>query len=106
MCVVFEFLDFSVILHTKSDLKVIGNWFCEPINFKNQKYNFTICEGCVGIVIWYFLFEKEAFNELLKVIGIQTLLILLKLTINCKSQFVSIISTLVPKLIAGITKNE
>ena len=36
-----------------------------------MKYNFTICVGRVWIVIGYFLFGKQAFNGLLKFIGIQ-----------------------------------
>ena len=36
-----------------------------------KKYTFTICIGRVWIVIGYFLFEKQAFNGILKVIGIQ-----------------------------------
>jgi hypothetical protein len=39
-----------------------------------MKYTFTICVRRVWIVIRYFLFEKQAFNGLLKVIGIQNLL--------------------------------
>ena len=39
--------------------------------FFNKKYTFTICVGRVWIVIGYFLFEKQAFNGLLKVISIQ-----------------------------------
>ena len=39
--------------------------------FFRRKYTFTICVRCVWIVIGYFLFEKEAFNGLLKVIDIQ-----------------------------------
>ena len=62
-------------IRTKSD----SNWFCAPIIFWNplknlvfnKKYTFTICLGCVWIVIRYFLFEKHAFNGLLQVIGIQ-----------------------------------
>ena len=49
---------------------------CAPIIFKNRffnkNYTFTICVGSVSIVIGYFLFEKQAFNGLLKVIGIQS----------------------------------
>ena len=77
LCVGVEFLAFIVLLHTKSEQKVIGNWFYTPIIFKNslktcffnKKYSFAICVGCVMIVIGYFLFEKEALNGLLKVIG-------------------------------------
>ena len=36
-----------------------------------MKYTFTICVGRVWIVKRYFLFEKQTFNGLLKVIGIQ-----------------------------------
>ena len=31
----FEFLAFNVLLHTKSEEKVIGNKFCTPIIFDN-----------------------------------------------------------------------
>jgi hypothetical protein len=37
----------------------------------NKKYTFTIYVGRVWIVIGCFLFEKQTFNELSKVIGIQ-----------------------------------
>ena len=40
----------------------------------NKKYTFTIFVGRIWIVIGYFLFEKQAFNGLLKVIRIQILL--------------------------------
>ena len=57
---------------------MIGNWFCAPIIIKNllkpgfnNKYTCTICFVCVWIVIGYFLFKKQTFNGLLKVIGIQ-----------------------------------
>ena len=64
-----EFLAFNVLLHTKSEQKVIGNWFCETIIFKNpSKPNFHICVERVWIVIRYFLFEKQTLNGLLKVI--------------------------------------
>ena len=54
-------------MHTKSEQKIIGNWFFAPIFFKNSlKTGFPI-----RIVIRYFLFEKKAFNGLLKVIGLQ-----------------------------------
>ena len=51
---------------------------CKPIIFlKTIKTGFslrnlltTICAGCVRIVKGYFLFEKQAFNGILKVIGI------------------------------------
>ena len=33
-----------------------------------MKYTFTICVGRAWIVIGYFLFEKQTFNRLLKVI--------------------------------------
>ena len=39
--------------------------------FSNEKNTFTKCVGRVWIVIVYFLLEKQAFNGLLKVIGIQ-----------------------------------
>ena len=39
----------------------------------SSKYTFTIYVGRVLIVIGYFLFKKEAFNGLLKVVGIQNL---------------------------------
>ena len=36
MYVGVEFLAFNVLLHTKSEQKVIGNKFCAPIIFKNS----------------------------------------------------------------------
>ena len=43
--------------------------------FFNKKYTFTICGGCVWIVIRYFLFENQTLNGLLKDIGIQKTLL-------------------------------
>ena len=37
----------------------------------NKKYTFSICVGRVWTVIRYFLFEKQTFNGLFKVIRIQ-----------------------------------
>ena len=75
MCVGVEILAFDVLLRIESKQKAIGNWFCAPIIFKNPlKPGFTICVGRVWIVIRYFLFEKHAFNKLLRVIGIQILI--------------------------------
>ena len=74
MCVVVEFLAFYVLLHTKSKKKVLGNLFCAPIIFKTSlKYTFTICVSDVFIVIGYFLLEKQTFDKLLKVIGVQNI---------------------------------
>ena len=47
--------------------------------FKNpfyiKKYTFTLCVGCVWLLIYvYFLFEKQAFNGLLQVTNIITIL--------------------------------
>ena len=58
---------------------MIGNWICKPIMFKNPlKTNSSmsnvllqIVSNKFGVVIWYFLFDKQTFNGLLKVIGIQ-----------------------------------
>ena len=51
MFVGVKILAFNVLLLTKSEQQVIGNWFCAPINFKKQffnyKYAFTICVGCL-----------------------------------------------------------
>ena len=35
MCVEVEFLSFNVLLHSKSEQKVIGKWFRAPIILKN-----------------------------------------------------------------------
>ena len=66
------------LLLTKSEQKVIGNWFYAPKTLKNplkpiftKKYTFTICVGLIWIVIGYFLFKNETFNGLLKINGIQ-----------------------------------
>ena len=68
VCVGVEFLAFNVLLHTKFKQKLI--W--AQIIFKNLfKTGFSICVGRVWIVIRYFLFERQTFNGLLKVIGIQ-----------------------------------
>ena len=40
VCVGVEFLDFNVLLHNKSEQKVIDNWFCTPMIFKNPKKRF------------------------------------------------------------------
>ena len=50
-----EFLTINVLLHTKSEQRVIGNRFCKPINFKNSlKISFSIkytfykwCRACL-----------------------------------------------------------
>ena len=81
VCVGVKFLAFNVLLHTKFEQKVIGIRFCAPIIFNNSfKTQFfirniliTICVKRVWIVIRYFLFEKQATNGLLKVIGIQNI---------------------------------
>ena len=85
MCVGCEFLTINVLLLTKSEKKN-----CTPIIFKNplksgfyKKYTFTICVGCVLVVILFFLLEKQTFNGLLKVIGIQSdIIIFLSLQIR------------------------
>ena len=62
VCVGVEILVFSVLL------KVICNWFCAPIIFKNPlKTSFSIRNILLQfvsgwIVIRYFLFEKQTFN--------------------------------------------
>ena len=58
-----EFIAFNVLLHTKSEQKVIGNRFCAPIIFENPlKTGFSrrniVCIGRVSIVIRYFLLGK------------------------------------------------
>ena len=83
MFVGVEFITINILLHTKSEQKVIGNYIRTPINFKNtlkvktqffnKKYTFTICVRRVLVVIVYFLLEKLTFNELLMVIGLQIL---------------------------------
>ena len=43
MCVGVEFLVFNVLLHSKSEQKVIGNWFGAPIinnGVSNKKYTY------------------------------------------------------------------
>ena len=64
---------------TKSEKKVIYNYFFIAIIFKNllkigfkEKFTLTICFGCVWIVIGYFFFEKQTFNGL-RVIAIQNI---------------------------------
>ena len=43
VCMGVKFLDFSVLLHTNSEQNEIGNWFHEPIIFKNpSKTGFSI----------------------------------------------------------------
>ena len=48
-----------------------------------MKYTFAIFVWCVLIVIEYFLFDKKAFNGLLKVMDIQNIF-WLDLDKNCK----------------------
>ena len=80
-CMWVEFLTFNILLYTKSVPNVIGDWFCTPKMFKNpiktgfsvRNILFTICFWCLWIVNEYFLFEKQAFHGLLKVIGIQNI---------------------------------
>ena len=59
MCVGVEFQDFNVVLHTKSEQKVIGNQFCSPIIIKYLLK--TNCVGRVWIVKGY-IFEKQPFT--------------------------------------------
>ena len=66
-------------MHTKSEQKVIGNWFSTQIIFKNplkivfsiRNILITICVVGFWIVMRYFLLEKQTFHGLFKVIGIQ-----------------------------------
>ena len=75
-----EFLTFNVLIHTKSEQKVLGNWFWAPIIFKNPvKTRFSIRLRNIFLqfvsgVFWcnkIFLIRKPGFYGLLKVIGIQ-----------------------------------
>ena len=63
---------------------MIGKKICTPIIFKiNKKYTFTIYVGRVLVVIVFFLLEKQIFNWLSKVIGIQSdIIIFLSLQIR------------------------
>ena len=54
----------------------------------NKKFTFTICVGRVLIVIGYFLFEKHAFNGLLKVTNFENKF----LAINLLCAYVSIVT--------------
>ena len=63
-------LEILKVLCTNNLLKSAKNWFF------NKNYTFTICVGRVWIVIGYFLFEKQTFIGLLKVIGLQILFFL------------------------------
>ena len=66
-------------MHTKSEQKGLRNCICTTIIFKNPlKSGFsiiniliTICVRGVWIAMRYFLFEKQAFDGLSKIIGIQ-----------------------------------
>ena len=62
--------------------------------FFNKKYTFTICVGCVCVVIVVFLLEKQTFNGLLKVIGIQITLFLQDVQSTKKLMLPSVILTL------------
>ena len=61
-----EYLTFDIFLHAKFEKKIIVNQICTPIIFKNplktcffiKKYTFTICVGCVWIVI-YISYSKN-----------------------------------------------
>jgi len=74
-----EFLTINVLLHTKSEQKVIDNKICTPIIFKNPlKPGFSIRNillqfyiGRVWVGTVYFLFGKKTFSGLLKVTSIQ-----------------------------------
>ena len=84
-------VEFLTLLYTKSLQKIIDNYFCASIIFKNslktgfnKKFTFTICVGRVWVIIGYFLLEKQTFNGLLKVIGIQIVFLL-----NLKVNFIS-----------------
>ena len=72
----------KVNIKMKQRVTTIANWICTPIIFKNplktcffiKKYTFTICVGCVWIVIYisYSKYKLLTFNGLLRVSGIQS----------------------------------
>ena len=73
-----EFLAINVLLHTKSEQKFTVINFVRQQFVKNRifikKETFTICvERTRFLIVGYFLFEKQTFNEILKFIGIQRL---------------------------------
>ena len=37
-----EYLTFDILLQAKFEQRVIGNYFCTPINFKNQLKTLTL----------------------------------------------------------------
>jgi hypothetical protein len=56
----------QILLYTNNLYNFVKTWVF------NKKYTFTICFGPVWV--FFFLLEKQTFNGLLKVIGIQILL--------------------------------
>ena len=78
MCMEVEYLTFYILLHATSEQKRKSNYFCTLIIFKSllktgfslRKILITIlCQVCLDCNV-YFLFEKQAFSGLLKVINI------------------------------------
>jgi hypothetical protein len=69
-----EYLIFNIILHAKSEQNVIGIDFVHQNQLKTgfslKIYLLQFMSGELGCNI-YFLFEQQAFNGLLKVIGKQ-----------------------------------
>ena len=74
MCVGVEFITFNVLLHTKSEQKVIGNWFCTLIILKNSlKPGF---QEELALEAYLNCNKKNRLiNGLIKVIGIQETII-------------------------------
>ena len=74
----------------------------------NKKYTFTICVRRVWMVIEFFLFEKQAFNVLLKVISKQ-IIFMIFLYYSENNIFIYIhtfINSLIIGKIASILKDE
>ena len=69
MCVGVEYLTFDILSQAKSEQKLI---------FHQEIYLLQFISGLFGFyIIYFFLFEKPAFNGLLKLSGIQRLLSLI-----------------------------
>ena len=66
-----EYITFDILLHAKSDQKVIENLFCTPIMFKNPlKTGFAlrniliiICVGCAWIVTYIFYLKNKVLMD-------------------------------------------
>ena len=109
VCVGSNFEPLMSYLYTKYEQKSI--WFCTPIIFKNmlkivfliRNILITICVGGVWIIMRYLLFEKQTFDILLKVIGIQKQLLVI---MRFESRIASVINLETTSIVQILERNS